>query len=148
MIYHPIKNINMNFRLNSLILLLVVLLFNTKLSAQYLKEKKLITGTWISEKAKQKFVFRPNGTCTLYFSEGGLIEWKYTFTNQLKDCDSSRSGIAEDSSYYLHLKEIKIGYTDCYIVNSLDSKELSLSPFGRGGAILFLKQRQKRMNKL
>lgn len=137
----------MNFRLNSLVLFLVLALCSTKLSAQYSKEKKLIIGTWLSEKAEQKFVFRPNGTCTLYFSGGELIEWKYTFTNQLKDCDSSMSGIAEDSTYYLHLKDIKIGYTDCYVVYSLDSKELSLRPFGRGGVILFLKQSQKQTKK-
>jgi hypothetical protein len=116
----------------------------TNLSAQYIKEKKLIIGTWLSENSEQKFIFRTNGMCTLYFSKGGFIQWKYNFTKQLIDCDSSMRGFAEDSTYYLHMKDIKMGYTDCYVVNSLDSKKLSLSPFGRVGTFLFLKQSQKK----
>lgn len=136
----------MNFRLNSLILILGLALCNTNLPAQYLKEKRIIIGTWLSQNAEQKLIFRRNGRGVQYFSGGGHIKWNYSFTNKIADCDFSRSGIAEDSTFYLHLKDTKFGYADCYVVNSLDSSELSISPFGKGGVILFSKQKQKKGN--
>lgn len=106
------------------------------------KEQKLIVGSWREESSKKiRYLFNANGTGVEYFGNN-IDSFKYSFSQNLKDCDSSREGTEEGDFYFLKLESMKEKYCDCYLVYGLSQKTLSLSPFARGGVTLFYRMKK------
>lgn len=137
------EKMNMNkFIILTFFLLFQIPIIHAQISKE--KEQKLIIGSWREENSKKiRYLFKPNGTGVEYLGDY-IDSFTYSFVTNFKDCDSSMSGTAEENHYFLKIKSKAEALCECYLVNGLTDKTLSLSPFASGGFTLFYRMKKNR----
>ena len=103
---------------------------------------KRIIGTWVLENKNDKFVFKSNGDCFEYFVSATPVKYKYRISNDPAMCDPEKKKSVGDTTAYLILRDIKEKSEDCFIINQISNKQLSISPWGGSGGLLYFKDQK------
>lgn len=102
-------------------------------------DSKLIIGTWVSEKDKNvKWVFT-TAECRQYYGSR-FKSYDYKVSNASPQCGKTVKEGAKHS--YLSLKEKGVSGAEeqCYFINGLNDKNLSLNLFDRSTILVFDRQ--------
>lgn len=130
------------------LIILMVVFFNCTSSAAQdaIMLKHLVIGTWTNEvHSSDKYIFSSNGDCVHYF--GSPFKYKYSITKDPKDCDPDKNRRRGDTTVYIRLYDTEEKSVECFVINGLSRKYLSIRRFGDGGTRLYLRQERKSKNR-
>jgi hypothetical protein len=103
-----------------------------------------VIGTWVYAKdSGDKYIFSLNGNCVCNLGPALLLKYKYSITNDPADCDPGIRKKEGDTTAYIRLYDIEEKSIECYVINGLSNKILSIRRFGEGGSRLYLRQKKK-----
>ncbi|WP_207430171.1 hypothetical protein [Sabulibacter ruber] len=105
------------------------------------EEEASIIGTWVSEEdPKWKMVFTQDHQCLQYY-EAELTETDaFTLSNTSPQCELPVT--VQENTSYLQLSNQADQEKTCYEINGLSEENLSFRELGRGGAIVFRRQKE------
>ncbi|WP_026768160.1 hypothetical protein [Asinibacterium sp. OR53] len=113
------------------ILLLAVIIMSFSVSGLCQKNEGIIntqiTGTWVGMGIKRwKLVFKANMECYEYGLDVHPTIYQYKVTTGHVECEEKIDSADTEKISYLNLKNTVNGKTDCYEIEELNSKILSI----------------------